>query len=184
MKLPVNKEGSVVEPELSCPLSVARIPPAGLVQEILATPDQRKALADRLGLLEIKKLEARLEVNFTSGDLVEIRGWLKADLVQQCVVTLDPLPQKIETKIDALFAPASYETAGEGMADLSLHDDRDVDYIQNGVIDLGELVTQNLGVSLDPYPRKEGLAPLGEPETGEEKRQNPFVQLKDYKKST
>lgn len=176
MKPPSTMNTQIDEPEFSCPLSVARIPPSGLVQELLATPDQRAALADRLGLLELKKLQAKLDVHITTGDLIEVTGSLAADVVQQCVVSLEPLPQKVAVKIDAIFAPASYEANGEGMTDLSMLE-RDVDYIQNGVIDLGELVTQNLGIALDPYPRKKGLEPLGDDQAVPESRPNPFAEL-------
>ena len=37
-------------------------------------------------------------------------------------------------------------------------DDEETEAIVGGIIDLGELVSQHLGINLDPYPRKPGLA--------------------------
>ena len=86
---------------------------------------------------------------------VAVSGKITADLVQQCVVTLEPLPAHIEHKLDVLFAPQALEAEGAGPADAN---EEEVETIIDGVIDLGELLAQHLGVALDPYPRKAGVA--------------------------
>ena len=57
-------------------------------------------------------------------------------------------------------------------------EDEEVEPIVNGIIDIGELVSQNLGISLDPYPRKPVLEYV-EAEYGEaaETAPNPFAKL-------
>lgn len=169
-------------PEFSSPLSVERIPAAGIRETLVASPQQRADLIKRLGLLDLPKLTAELEVTHAPNQgLIKVKGLLEADVVQQCVVTLEPLPQKIKTKIDVVFAREEHEVDPAGMLDLA-PDEGDLDYIHNGQIDLGELVTQHLGISLDPYPRKAGLAPV-EIRIGEDDApQNPFVKLAEWKK--
>lgn len=169
-------------PELSRPLHVEKVGIGGIREDIVARPTERAALAKRFDLLALDKLTAQLEVDQThAGKMLAVTGSFSADVVQQCVVTLEPLPQQIMETIDALFAPASLLENGSGSPHFDNGPEDDPEPYENGVIDLGELVAQHLGLALDPYPRKPGL-PLVEHEFGApaEKvtKTNPFTLLK------
>lgn len=170
------------EPELSRPLHVEKVGAAGIHEEILARPTERAALAKRFDLLALDKLTAQLVVEQTQvGNMLNVTGNFAADVVQQCVVTLEPLPSHIESSIDALFAPASVLERGPGAPNVDAGPEDDPEPIENGMIDLGELVAQHLGLALDPYPRKPGLPPLRQEFGGRapaEVAVNPFAKLK------
>jgi uncharacterized metal-binding protein YceD (DUF177 family) len=53
----------------------------------------------------------------------------------------------------------------------------DTEAFIHGYIDLGELVAQNLGIALDPYPRKPGLPPVEAEFGNKEDKPNPFAKL-------
>lgn len=172
---------SGAEPELSRPLQVDRIPAGGVEEKIVASPDERKALAARFGLVDLPKLEANLNVDHAQSKMLAVTGALFADVVQTCVVTLEPVPDQIVDSIDVLFAPPHMiENDRDGaLADLGQAEPPEP--IENGVIDLGELVAQHLALALNPYPRKEG-ASLGVYEAkGRAKpqpaKENPFAKL-------
>ncbi|MFA6280765.1 MAG: DUF177 domain-containing protein [Bdellovibrionales bacterium] len=174
------------EPELSRPLKVDRIPAGGIEERIVATPTERAALAKRFSLLDLSRFEATLNVD-REGKMFAVTGRLRAEVVQACVVTLEPVPEKVDVRIDVLFAPSHLikEDHEGGLADLGEADPPEP--IVGGMIDLGELAAQNLATALDPYPRKEGAA-LGVVEVvGKEEDsvvRKPFTVLEGLKNKT
>jgi uncharacterized metal-binding protein YceD (DUF177 family) len=176
-------------PELSRPLLIDKIPNGGVAEHLVARPDERQALCERFDLLKLPKLEAKLNIDrVQAGKMIAVTGTLDADVVQACVVTLEPVAAHIQVEIKALFAQADFLETGAGSA---MHDDIDEEEapepILNKAIDLGEVVSQNLGISLDPYPRSpsavlpEAYASKDEPSPSV----NPFALLKkEIKKKT
>ncbi len=173
--------------ELSRPLQIDRVSLGGVREQIIASPDERAALAKRFGLLDLPRLEANLDVDHAEGKMFEVKGKLFADVVQECVVTLEPVPAQIAEDIDVLFAPAHIVEKDWDGAQGDLGDAEPPEPIENGIIDLGELVAQHLATALDPYPRKKGaelgnfqVAGNGEAET----KKNPFAELAKLKKDS
>ncbi len=163
------------EPELSRPLRIEKISPNGVEENMVARPTERQALAARFDLIDLPRLEAKLMVMPEhSGSCYLVTGSISADVVQRCVVTLEPLPIHIEQSLKVYFADAEFAMTGANERDM---DEDDMEPIDNGYIDLGELVAQHLGLALDPYPRKAGLPPVevvfGEPVV----KANPFAKL-------
>jgi uncharacterized metal-binding protein YceD (DUF177 family) len=158
-------------PEFSRPLPVERIKPAGIEEKLSASEKERRLLAERFGLLDLSRLEAQLDVYPGEGRTIAVTGTLVADVVQQCVVTLEPLPAHIEEEIDVIFAP-----------EVAADDEEEAEPIMDDTVDLGELVAQHLGASLDPYPRKPGQA-FVELEYGTSGNViSPFAKLAELKK--
>ncbi len=178
------KNNVKIEPELSRPLQVDRISAGGMAEHVVARPSEREALAKRFGLIELPRLEADLNIDHAEGRMIAVTGTITADVVQQCVVTLDPVPAHITDTIDILYAPAGMLDVGANPPHSDELDNDAPEPIVNGTIDLGELVSQHLAVALDPYPRKEG-AMLENGSAGsmdEGKPVTPFAKLKEMKK--
>ncbi len=169
-------------PELSRPLAIDKIPAGGIDETLEAREGERQQLADRFGLLDLPSLKAELSVRRASaGQMFEIKGRMIADVVQQCVVTLEPLPAHIEQEIDVLYATPDF--AGDESAVMQgTLDEEETEIIVNGIIDLGELVAQYLGTSLDPYPRKPGIAYVEVQYGTPDEKPNPFAELAKLKK--
>ena len=141
--------------EFSRLLTVDKIPPGGKTEDLKANATECENLAERFGLLKLPKLTANLTLTTQGGaKTVEVRGILEADVLQQCVVTLEPVENHIECNIEALYMPLELAGDGAGSPDPN---DPDIEVIIDGQIDLGELCAQHLGIALDPYPRKPGL---------------------------
>jgi uncharacterized metal-binding protein YceD (DUF177 family) len=167
-----------IAPEFSRTLVVEKIPPSGMEQKLTAKDDERKALADRFGLLELPLLEAQLTVKPAKNKSgITVTGTLRADVVQQCGVTLEPLPSHIEEPVEALFTDIDPDDVVPASATLIEAGEDEVDPIINGMIDIGELVAQHLGASLDPFPRKPGLAYVEVEYGGKDSAPNPFAKL-------
>ncbi|MEJ0063436.1 MAG: DUF177 domain-containing protein [Alphaproteobacteria bacterium] len=173
-------------PEFSYPFEVDKIPPGGKDLTITATPEECQAVAERLRLLSLKKLLANLQLRrIDDSAMIMVTGNFASDVVQQCVVTLDPVPANPAGEISGLFAPPSIikkedEEDGEDMIDIMADE---VEPIVGGIIDLGELVVQHLALALDPYPRSPG-AKLTEPPpaSNQNQRISPFAKLADLVK--
>ena len=162
-------------PELSRPLQVDKISAGGVEEILVANEEERKRLAERFGLLSLLSLQAQLTVTPARGAMFAVKGHMEADVVQQCVVTLEPLPAHISQQIDVLCADPEFLDPGVSPPHVEVDDD-EMEPIIGGIIDLGELVSQNLGIALDPYPRKPGLT-FVEVEYGDDTVANPFAKL-------
>ena len=125
--------------------------------ELLPTAQERAAVAAELGIPGIKKLRF-------AGTLAPQgkRDWrLEADLgatvVQECVVTLDPVSTRIdESVLRSYLSDLPEVTAGE----TEMPED-DTQEALPETLDLAEVMIEALSLALPPYPRSEG-ASLGE----------------------
>jgi hypothetical protein len=168
----------IPDPEFSYTLSIEKIPASGVEEDLLANETQRRKLAERFGLLGLPSLRAKLAVKPDSAGY-SVTGTMIADVVQQCVVTLEPLDNHIEQDIHVSFRASEAIEAEKEL----LPDESDVEAIMGGVIDLGELLAQHLGLALDRYPREPGLA-LVPAEYGDKKAAaGSLAKLAEWKKS-
>jgi uncharacterized metal-binding protein YceD (DUF177 family) len=113
-----------------------------------------------------------------------VTGQLEAELGQTCVVTLEPVPAHLSEAFKVVFAPGLRGETGE--ITVSAEDEDPPEPLTGNEIDVGEVVVQQMGVSLDPYPRSPH-APL--PQTGpaesgaEADHASPFAKLEVLKRS-
>ncbi|WP_291297013.1 DUF177 domain-containing protein [Elioraea sp.] len=147
---------SVPKPELSRPIVVAALKPAGETRHVTATPAEAAALAQRLGLEAVRDFDAEVTLKPRAKGQVVLRGRLRATLGRLCVVTLEPLDEVIDERIAAVFVPA--ERAAPGV-ELSVAPEGEDDEPYEGPgFDLGEYLAQTLAVALDPWPRAPGAS--------------------------
>lgn len=134
--------------EFSRPVDGHKLPPAGGAYEIAASTEERAALAKRFDLLRLDRLEARVQVTPMAGGFFRLSATLEAELVQACVVTLEPVPSRIVETFALLYG------AVDEQKDIILDGDSEtVEPIEGGMIDIGEAVAQQLSLALDPFPR-------------------------------
>jgi uncharacterized metal-binding protein YceD (DUF177 family) len=145
--------------EFSRLIEADKIPAHGLELAIEAKPDELKALAKRLGLLSLQSLHAKMQINRANANtMVEVDGTLDAQMTQQCVVTLEPMSSSVaaEPFNCAYMGAEQFKDDGEEtVIDFSAEDAEPIP--ADGMIDVGELVTQHLAMVIDPYPRKPGV---------------------------
>ncbi|MHC8493703.1 YceD family protein [Thalassospira sp. SM2505] len=160
---------------------------------IEANEKERAALAKRFELVSIDSLTAELTISTASNGEVTVRGPMNAEIVQNCVATLEPVPEVIEDTVEVLFSPhVSEEDLPSNPDDLEDLSEEELmalldqpEPLVDGKIDVGEVVAQFLAVAMNPYPRKEDAelptSVKTEEEAAEEKRPNPFAQLAGLK---
>jgi len=154
--------------------NVARLPQKGMPVTIDASEKQRAALADIHGLLEVERLQARLMVSAWKRNGVRVSGVVEADIVQACVVTLEPVQNHIGEEIDSLFLPNDSKLGrlgfdGGGEIVLDAEGDDSPETFDGDSIDVGALAEEYFGLGIDPYPRKAGASlPPTEPDEPDE----------------
>jgi uncharacterized metal-binding protein YceD (DUF177 family) len=168
-------------PELSRPVAVAKIrADDGFQIDIAATEAERDALARLLGVREISALTARIEARPWSAGGLCVEGVVRAALTQTCVVTLDPVPARIEERFRRYLAPPARVDEASELLDADVRDELEA---LGETIDFGAIATEQVALALDPYPRADGAAlgahvhgpPGAEPLTDEAAR--PFAGL-------
>lgn len=140
--------------ELSRCLRLDRVPPAGVTLEIVADAKECEALAQRFGVLAVTELTADVAVHVERGGTWRVEGRVRATVVQACGITLDPVEQRIDEEFTLRFSSEPEEMdrdTGELIVDIEAAEPLDGDSI-----DLGEIVADQFGVAIDPFPRKPG----------------------------
>jgi uncharacterized metal-binding protein YceD (DUF177 family) len=149
---------------LSHRIQVADVPPTGKHVRIEASEAERRALAEHLEIAGVDALVCEFEVRHWGRDGLVVHGRLEADVVQTCIVTLEPVPEHVSDDFEVRFtaheAPETGRTGqGKDEEDEGMSVDIDApDVLDNGGVDLGVIATEYLALGLDPYPRKEGAA--------------------------
>jgi hypothetical protein len=148
---------------ISFEVSVARLPKKGMPVVVEANERQRAALADIHGLVAVGALRAELTVSGWRRNGVRVEGRVVADIVQSCVVTLDPVEAHIDEAVSATYLPEDsklgrqgFGAGGEILIDVDGPDSPET--FSGDRIDVGALVEEHFGLAIDPYPRKAGAA--------------------------
>jgi uncharacterized metal-binding protein YceD (DUF177 family) len=142
---------SEVMPEFSRRVELARLGVHEAVYPISAKPEERDALARRFGLLSLDRLEAEIRLQRLAGSMVRVNGRLGADVVQACVISLEPVASVLQQDFTVLYGQA--ESGKSVMVDLETDE---IEPFDGDAIDIGEAVAQQLALALDPYPRAPG----------------------------
>jgi|HigsolmetaAR203D_1030402.scaffolds.fasta_scaffold01600_7 uncharacterized metal-binding protein YceD (DUF177 family) len=167
--------------ELSRPLSVETLGVEPVIRTITASPEELEALARRFSLPELKSFVATLTVHRRNhGRLISVKGELKAEPVQICVVTLEPFLNSVEDSFEITFTTDPAAAVSEVEIDPESLDEPEP--LEGGTLDLGELAAQFLSLALDPHPRKPGVEfDYRGDEAEDEGTRNPFEVLKKLK---
>jgi hypothetical protein len=155
-------------------VAVEDVPETGAHMTLAPDAETRLAIARTVGLRELSRLEANLDLLRHSGGGLRVTGRVSATVGQNCVVTLEPLQNEIEQDVDLLYMPAATATATDGEAATEPKWD-DPEPLLGGVVDLGALATEFLILGIDPYPRKPGA--VFEPPRDQKPDAGPFAAL-------
>lgn len=167
------------EPAWSFPVAVADIPETGRHIHIIADGGTRQAVAKAVDVAALPRLEAGFDLMRHGADGLRLVGRVQATVVQNCVVTLDPIESAIDEVVDVLFLPKA--PAAPDVVELeAVQADDPPETLQNGMVDLGAVATEFLLLGIDPYPRKPGA--VFEPPSAGDPASNPFAALAALKK--
>ena len=131
----------------------------------------RAALASAFGIPGVQRLSGEAQAA-RRGGVVEVEGTVRAALTRACVASLEEMTETIEENFAVAYTEHPREPAeGEAEADLDAPEP-----IEDGVLDLGAVLLEQLVLAMDPHPRIEGAEAPADPGAGA--RITPFDVLK------
>lgn len=151
------------------PVTVTEVPETGRHVDLVADAPTREAVARLAGVNALPRLEAHFDLMRHGTDDLHVAGRVSATVVQDCVVTLEPLQSEIEEAVDLVFTAAPAEPAKlmEVSGTKALKESDPPESIHDGVLDLGAVAVEFLILGIDPYPRTPGAefkaAPTDDP---------------------
>lgn len=166
-------------------------------QLAVVEPDQAAlaAIAKTYELDGIDTLKADFTLKPYRKAGLRVIGPISATVTQTCVVTLEPFQSSLKLDVDRTFEPHSTrprkirDLNDEGEIEIDLESLDPPDVIEDGVLDLGGVICEELALSLDPFPRRPGAEfETGEeeaPDEGEqaEEKPSPFAALQALKEN-
>lgn len=171
-------------------VQVDRVGPEGVLLQLQADPAQCQTLARQLQIPAVLNLTAQVRVvpDPAQGGHFLLKGQFEAEVEQTCVVSLEPVRQRVSESFLRRFASSVPAGKAQDLDDdeaewLDPEAEDPPDLLQDGAVDAGEVVAEALALALDPYPRKPGAEwPEGyrpDPDAGE--KVSPFAALAKLK---
>jgi len=152
-------------------------------QRLDATADEpaRAAIAERLGLTRLDRLEAHVVLERNGANILA-KGRVLASLDQSCVITGEPVAAHVDESFEVKFIPEQAAASPDEEIELAA-DDCDTMFHDGATIDLGAAVADSLALALDPYPRSAAAAAaLKEAGVMSEAEASPFAVLAKLKR--
>jgi hypothetical protein len=114
--------------------------------DISANPSECEALEKRFGFLKVTNLSLQgTIVHRTGTPTFRFKGVLKALITQSCVQTEKPVDEIIEEPIEILLSRHVNDDNEDEILE-------DIEQMEGGFVDFGEVAAQYLSLSADPYP--------------------------------
>ncbi len=147
-------------PAWRVPVALDDIPECGQHFDLDADAGVRNAVAKLAGLRDLPRLQASFDVTRRGNDGLRVAGQVSATVGQNCVVTLEPLSNEVDERVDLVFLPERAPPAAVKGAEPEPRYVKwdDPEPLVGGMVDLGALAIEFLILGVDPYPRKPGAA--------------------------
>lgn len=166
-------------PTISRALAIAGIGAVAKAERIEIGDEERRALAEALGLAEVLALTAEVQIKRGRGQVVHVDGRLQATVVQDCVISLEPVQQTIDEPIEMRFVESTPNAkSGADAIDIEPTGDDPPEVVDGPILDLGPVIVEHFILAVDPFPRAPGAELPADPssETGDD-RDSPFSVL-------
>lgn len=167
---------------------LTNLPERGAELTIAPGAKERTRIAAWLNIDSLGGLKAAVKLTRAESGRFLYCAHFDADVVQACVVTLEPVPSHLSADFERCYqlAPSTLRASRKRNvppeAALNQEDVDAPEFVSSPVIDIASPVLEELSLALDPYPRQEGVA-FVQPEPTESARNNPFAILKALKRS-
>ncbi len=165
---------------ISHPYELGRLSQAGAEVVLSPNAEELQRIAEWAGVDRVDSFTAKIDLRKITHTRYAFDVDLVADIVQSCVVTLEPVRAHLERKFsrDLLLTQAALHVAKE--IDIAPVDEDGREEIATLRYDLAAPVLEELALAIDPYPRAPGVAfePPPDPDKAES---HPFAALAGLK---
>lgn len=161
---------------------LADLSDAGHDAAIVATPAELGRIAEWEGVQAVTLFEGKITLARKSQSRFSYDARLVADIVQNCVVTLEPVTSRIELRFSRSlhYVPGLPADRG-GALTLAAGDDEVPEEIGSLRFDLAAPLLEEFSLAVDPYPRAPGVA-FEPPADDADGQESPFAVLKSLKR--
>ena len=169
-------------PPYTYPFELAGLSERGAELSLSLDAEERARIAVWLGALEVPRLEATIRLARLDDGVYRYDADFTAEVVQACVVTLDPVPARHSGAAARRYRLIA-KTPRRGSRDVDVDPGNDEDapeVISSSLLDVAAPVLEELSLMLDPYPRAPGVA-FEPPKDEAEGADNPFAVLAKLK---
>lgn len=149
------------EPCFHRTIAISTVGPNGEAFAIEATPAERVSIAHWLGILAVNSVRADGVIAVQSGgSQATLDGRMRAEIVQACVVTLEPVTTFIDAPLHRSFSAAldsEWRQYGNDRKEifLDLEEGGEIDPLSSAGVDVGMVIAEQLSLEMDPFPRAE-----------------------------
>ena len=164
--------------ELSCIVDVRHLPMKGFFQKIEADKTECEMIASRLRLMKVLDLKA--DVSVTGSSVYEVKGRFVGHIVQPCRMTLEPVTQEVKGDFKEFFASMNAKDYDASLLNIDMDAD-EIEPLENGRIDVGELLIEYFSLAVPPYAEKEGATHFFPFDDEPEEKEKPFAVLEKLK---
>ena len=176
-------------PVFSYPVKVGNVANNPLNFELSADEKECRDLAQVWNVEDVLALSAKVRITKWKRDGIRVTGHFNGHLVQNCVVSLEPVETQIEDEFVAFFVPetsrlAKKDTTTDNEIIIDIEADDAPDIYSGNSIDLGEIVAEYAAMAIDPYPKREGAMieqKFTEPADIKDDTPSPFAALSSIK---
>jgi len=156
-----------------------RLSEAGYEAAIELGPDELAKLAQWVDVIGVNTFEGRVSLTRLSSTRFNYAAELKAEIVQACTVTLEPVLASISldfTRELHLVPQVKKMIDYSGELSVAAGEDDMPEEIDSTRFDLAAPLLEEFSLAIDPYPRAPGVA-FDAPEAAKDDRENPFAIL-------
>ncbi len=165
---------------LERPYNLATLSDAGYETTIVAAPEDRARIAVWAGLEGVNSFAGKILLKRLSPSRFAYKAALDAEIVQRCVVTLDPVLSRLSLDFARTLelvpkARGAFDLGGA--LDPASGDDDVPEEIDSPRYDLAGPLLEEFSLAIDPYPHAPGVA-FETPAQPSDAGESPFARLK------
>lgn len=155
---------------------------AGDEVTVIAKGEDLLHIAEWAKVRAVESFAATVALQKLSPERFRYEAELHCEIVQDCVVTLEPVRSVVERKVHReLHLSESEQPSADVVVDPESDEDDVREEIESLHYDLAGPLLEELALAIDPYPRAPGVA-FDRPVEPEVRPESPFAVLKNLKK--
>lgn len=150
-----------MEDEMRLPVWPARLPKKGEVLTGEADAALLAQCAEAFGILAVESLRWKLTAKPWRRSGFQLSGVVEAEVVQACIITLEPVREVISEEVELRFLPEGGiakrpAPAAETDVTFDAMPEDEPEFYAGEPVDVWPYVTEHVALGLDPYPRSAG----------------------------
>jgi hypothetical protein len=133
--------------------------------------DESLSLCKRFGLAGLPYFKCDILTSSMPGKKsIKLQGQIEAMVVQMCTMTNEPFSTSISSKFECILLEKGDDASATNLEEDG--NELDVEDVEAGEVDLGEISAQYLALELNPYPTAPGVSAKGQWKFGDLKDDN------------